>query len=130
MDRARVENEGEEQAGPRPRGGLPFPDRDAAEVLFLVAEATDVPPALLLADTRGRAEVANARHLAMYLMHVGLSRPMDAVGRIFGRHVTTVSHACRVIEDARDDPAFETMVAEIEAMLAKPTGGVTQRAAA
>jgi hypothetical protein len=129
MDRTRG-SEAEEQGGPRPRAGLPLPDPDAAEVLFLVAEATEVPPALLLADTRCRAEVANARHLAMYIMHVGLSRPMDAVGKIFGRHVTTVSHACRLIEDARDDPTFEAMVAEIEAMLVKPARGETHRAAA
>ena len=59
------------------------------------------------------AEVSMARQIAMYLMHVELGRKYAEVGRMFGRDRTTVSHACAVIEDLREDAGFD---AEVEAM--------------
>lgn len=131
MDRTKREWGTDGQTGElRARRLRPLPDHEAAEVLFLVAEATEVPAALLLADTRCRAEIARARHLAMYLMHVALQRRMEAVAHIFGRHHTTVSYACRAIEDARDDPVFEDMVAGLETALAGSDHQEVRRAAA
>ncbi len=57
--------------------------------------------------TRGRANVALARQVAMYLAHVGCGLSLTEAGRLFGRDRTTVAHACGVIEDRRDDPAFD-----------------------
>ena len=50
----------------------------------------------------------------MYLTHVMLSRSIPEVGRLFGRDRTTVSHACCMMEDQRDDPHFEAAVGELE----------------
>lgn len=57
--------------------------------------------------TRGRANVALARQVAMYLAHVVCGMTLTDTGRLFGRDRTTVAHACSVIEDRRDDPLFD-----------------------
>ena len=57
--------------------------------------------------TRGRAKVALARQVAMYLAHVGCGLSLSETGRLFERDRTTVAHACGVIEDRRDDPIFD-----------------------
>jgi hypothetical protein len=58
-------------------------------------------------STRGRAKVALARQVAMYLAHVGCGLSLTETGRLFSRDRTTVAHACGVIEDRRDDPTFD-----------------------
>ena len=57
--------------------------------------------------TRGRARVAHARQVAMYLAHVACGLSLTDTGRLFGRDRTTVAHACTVVEDRRDDPLFD-----------------------
>ncbi|MFA5901498.1 MAG: helix-turn-helix domain-containing protein [Hyphomicrobium sp.] len=57
--------------------------------------------------TRGRAKVALARQVAMYLAHVGCGLSLTQTGLLFSRDRTTVAHACGVIEDRRDDPLFD-----------------------
>ncbi|MCU0955287.1 MAG: chromosomal replication initiator DnaA [Hyphomicrobium sp.] len=64
--------------------------------------------------TRGRARAALARQVAMYLCHVGLRLSLTDVGRTFGRDRTTVSHACGVVEDLRDDPRFDRVLDMLE----------------
>jgi chromosomal replication initiation ATPase DnaA len=56
----------------------------------------------LLQGKRGSENVALTRQVAMYLVHILLSRPMDAVALLFDRERTTVSHACAVVEHLRD----------------------------
>jgi chromosomal replication initiation ATPase DnaA len=58
-------------------------------------------------NTRGRAKIAFARQVAMYLAHVACRLTLTDTGRLFGRDRTTVAHACTVIEDRRDDPVFD-----------------------
>ena len=57
--------------------------------------------------TRGRAKVALARQVAMYLAHVVFGLSLTEVGRLFERDRTTVSYACGVVEDRRDDHSFD-----------------------
>jgi hypothetical protein len=57
--------------------------------------------------SRGRAKVALARQVAMYLAHVACGLTLTDTGKLFGRDRTTVAHACGVIEDRRDDPLFD-----------------------
>lgn len=69
----------------------------------------------VMQGTRGTGSAAQTRQLAMYLVHVLLSRPQDVVGELFGRDRTTVSHACAQIELLRDeDPLLGAEVARIE----------------
>jgi len=71
----------------------------------------------LRAHQRGRAAAAFARQTAMYLAHVHFGLTLSQVGRNFGRDRTTVAHACARIEDSRDDPKVETVLACLEAAL-------------
>lgn len=63
--------------------------------------------------TGGRG-AAFARHIAMYLAHVGFGLSMAKIGRAFGRDRTTVVHACHVIEDRRDEARFDAMIDYLE----------------
>jgi len=92
-------------------------DRAGWCLLRFVAAARGVPTRQLLSPNRGEADVALARQLAMYLMHVVLGRLYQDAGRFFGRDRTTVSHACAVIEDLRDDPEFDAEVSRLERRL-------------
>ena len=83
-------------------------------VIALVASHENVPGSLFLARSRCRSEVARARQLAMYLCHVILGETLTSVGHAFGRDRTTVSHACALIEDMRDDPQFDQAVSDLE----------------
>lgn len=71
----------------------------------------------LRAHQRGRAAAAFARQTAMYLAHVHFGLTLSQVGRNFGRDRTTVAHACARIEDSRDDPKVESVLACLEAAL-------------
>jgi len=79
------------------------------------AAAFGVPVAELRARSRRRAEVAFARQSAMYLAHVALGLTYDAVGSSFRRDRTTAAHACRMVEDRRDDPAVDRLLQTLEA---------------
>lgn len=100
---------------------------EVRELLALVAEATGVAPRLLLHPSRCGADVAEARQLAMYLMHVILQRSYNEIGRSFGRDRTTVAHACARIEDKREDNRFEQVVAGLEERLGASLGEKEQR---
>ncbi|AXS39929.1 helix-turn-helix domain-containing protein [Breoghania sp. L-A4] len=99
------------------RLGAAVYDHDAANCGFVEAAITtvfNVTPEALRAPTRSCAEVALARQVAMYVMHVVFGWSLTSVGRHFGRDRTTAGHACRRVEDQRDDPAFDAMLTAIE----------------
>ena len=83
----------------------------------VVSTALGIGMAEIRGDQRGRAAVAFARQTAMYLAHVHFGLTLSQVGRNFGRDRTTVAHACARIEDSRDDPKVETVLACLEAAL-------------
>lgn len=80
----------------------------------LVAVAADVPVDLLMHQRRLDRRCASARALAMYLAHVGLGLPMTRVAQGFGRHRSTVAHACRTIEERREVAGWDRWVAVLE----------------
>ena len=102
-------------------------DREVYLLTRTVARARGLPLRQMLASGRGKADEAGARQLAMYLAHVLLGRRQDAIGLLFGRDTSTVSYACRVIEDLRDDPVIEAEIAQIESRL--PTAAEDRDAA-
>ena len=79
-----------------------------------VAQATDTPLDEMRAPTRRAAQIAFARQMAMYLSHVALGVSLTRTGACFGRDRTTASHACRVIEEKRDDPDFDLQISRLE----------------
>ena len=66
-------------------------------------------------ETRGNLPAAWMRQVAMYLCHVSLGVSQNNTGRIFCRDRTTVAHACRVVEDARDSATFDRTMEVLEA---------------
>lgn len=86
-------------------------------VTHAVSSAFLVPVNELRAPTRCEARVARARQVAMYLAHVGLGLSYTDAGRLFGRDRTTVAHACRLVEERRDDPRFDASLDYLEQTL-------------
>ena len=78
------------------------------------ATAFAVPVGELHAATRSAPYVAFARQSAMYLAHVSFGLTYSEVGRAFGRDRTTAAHACRLIEERRDDPAVDAVLGSLE----------------
>ena len=120
-------------ANDRTVGGVPWVrhDPDLTEQNSLeavVARAFHLPAADLSAPTR-RADVALARQVAIYVAHVGLAETLTAAGRRFGRDRSTAAHACRRVEDRRDDPGFDGLVAAIEAAVAVARSNAGQEVA-
>jgi len=104
--------------GRRRPGGRREADRQAERCRCLeavVARTFGVPLAELRDRTRGQAPVAFARQVAMYVAHVWFGLSLSAVGRCFGRDRTTVAHACRVIEERREDLRIDRVISAIEA---------------
>ena len=77
----------------------------------------------LRASTRGPADVARARQVAMYACHTLLGLSLTDVGHLFERDRTTVAHACRLVEDLRDDKDFDAMMACLERAVHAPVAG-------
>jgi chromosomal replication initiation ATPase DnaA len=92
-------------------------DPEIARLLELVAAELGVPIRMLVARSRCRAEIAEARWLAMYLAHVALGRSILSLARLFSRNWSTVSRACMHLEDERDRPEFDAFIGRLETML-------------
>lgn len=100
-----------------PAGGRRTARRCCKAVIKLVSRQKNVAAELLTDRRRGRLPIARARQLAMYLSHVVLRRTLLEIGEAFGRDRTTVSYACALIEDLRDDPRFDDEVTALEQQL-------------
>ena len=83
----------------------------------MVASSFETTAERLLRCDRGNARIARARHVSIYLMHTFLSVPITEIANIYGKDRTTVAHACRVIEDLRDTPAFDDRIIELESTI-------------
>jgi chromosomal replication initiation ATPase DnaA len=88
----------------------------------MVANLYGVPIDDLFAHTRRGPRAAFARQVAMYLMHVVYGITMSDVATAFGRHPSTVAHACHRMEDLRDDPQLDCHLTQLEDLLRAATG--------
>ena len=87
-----------------------------------VAHVYGVPLDQLLAATRKHRRAAEARQVAMYLAHVGLGMNLSAVARGFGRDRSTACHACRHVEELREDPEIDRRLTWLEALIRGEAG--------
>jgi hypothetical protein len=90
-------------------------------VEYSISTVFGVSPYEIRSKHRRRENVAFARQVAMYLAHTSGGISLSEVGRIFARDRTTVAHACAVVEDMRDDPAFDRCLAFLEIALISDT---------
>lgn len=123
---AEVENSGRDNSRPdnsRPdnsrRGNGTGCRRDGGKTVHLRVVTCVTDDFAVTADdlgfgSRGSPHVALARQVAMYLCHTGFALSFGTIGRLFGRDRTTVAHACRVIEERRDDIWFDCRIAALE----------------
>jgi len=80
----------------------------------LVAGHYDMALVEVVGRARRSHRATRARHMAMYLAHVVCGLSLAAVGAGFNRDRTTASYACHKMEDARDDPAIDAALADLE----------------
>jgi hypothetical protein len=66
------------------------------------------------ARTRRSRRATRARHVAMYLAHVAFGLNLAVIAVALGRSRRSVARACGLIEDARDDAAFDAALAGLE----------------
>lgn len=83
-------------------------------MIDLMAALFGVPSKELRRLGRTSNDISRLRQIAMYVAHVVLRFSMSDVGRGFGRDRTTVLYACHTVEDLRDDPEFDRIVALAE----------------
>jgi len=98
------------------------PKKEKSQVEFetavkLAAAANGVRVAEICSRSRSRAQVAHARQIAMYLLHVGLGRTAQDTAHMFHRDRSTVSYACARIEDLRDRNDFDHALTCMEHVL-------------
>jgi len=106
-------------AGQKNRGGTAGrPARSELGVAGAVAaHVYGVTQDELMATTRTARPAAEARQAAMYLGHVVFGFTLAEAGRAFHRDRSTAGHACRRVEDRRDDPEYDRMIAWMEVLL-------------
>ena len=92
------------------------------QMLDIAAELFNVSGRDLRSPFRSSTAVSRVRQ-AMYVCHVVLQLNMTEIGKGFGRDRTTVVHACHLIEDMRDDPDFDQLVAYVERTAMQLIGG-------
>jgi len=100
----------------------------AGYVVGLVSLVTGVSAADIYANDRRDARTSRARQLAMYLAYVAWQWPLCRIGAVFGRDRTTVGHACRRIEDMRDNRDMDATVEWLESCLHDLPGPLSLKA--
>ena len=105
--------------------------REALRILIedIVADVFGVDADLLRQPTRGRARIALARQVAMYIAHIGYGLTLTEAGMVFERDRTTVAHACAVVEMRRDDREFDEGVVLLEQIIRAISGTARPHAA-
>lgn len=90
------------------------PERRCWPIVAYVASDFGVNSADITCAARGSQKAAFARQVAIYLARVGFGYSFAAIGECFRRDRTTVAHACRVVEEKRDDIRFDCRMAALE----------------
>lgn len=92
-------------------------DLTCAIALRLAARWSGIPASEVVASRRVSRRVSTARQIGIYLAHTAAGLPLAKVAKYFGRDRTTAAHACRLIEDRRDDRKFDAELADLEDLL-------------
>lgn len=93
---------------------------DVADVIEqMILRAFNLPVRTLRSPSRGPATIAFARQVAIYIAHVEFGMTLTAASSLFGRDRTTGAHACRLVEDRRDDRKIDATIEAIERAIIK-----------
>ena len=83
-------------------------------VTRITSEMVMVAGSRVLERRDKRRMLCHVRQISMYVCHTTLQITQQDISSAFGRHRATVSHACAIVEDRRDDPAFDDFVGAVE----------------
>ena len=110
----------------RPENKIPIElDRARARIVVsAVAMEFSVPEFVLTSRLKGSHQVSYARQIAMYLMRCIYGSTKQRIADIFERHYTTVSHACNLIEEHREDPVLDEKLLNLENFLCQAPQGM------
>ncbi len=106
--------------------GRQRPESPSRFVGDIVAAAFHAGEAELRGRNRGEANIALARQVAVYLLHTRFGMSYASAGACFARDRTTAAHACRKIEERREDARFDTLIDCLERALAMAPDGMAQ----
>jgi hypothetical protein len=101
--------------GQKPKPTCRIVSQLVTEMVFLFGDR-------VMARRDRRRLAAHSRQIAMYVCHVALSLSVDDIAGSFGRERSTVAHACHLVEDRRDNPAYEDFISAVERMVAAVFG--------
>lgn len=101
-----------------PRGQVDGEERLRRMLTEAIGEALGIRSDRILSPVRGTARVALARQVAIYLARTRLGLSFTEAGRLFRRDRTTAAHACRRIEETRDDAVFDALIDSLDAAIA------------
>lgn len=93
------------------------PELACALAIRLASSAFGVATTEISSGRRSSRRVSTARQTGMYLAHTAAGLPLTKVAEYFGRDRTTAAHACRLIEDRRDDSKFDDELIELENLM-------------
>src|SRR5689334_11829024 len=88
----------------------------------VAAHSFGVPIESMTADEAGTRRDTRARHVAMYLSRMVLKLRAPEIARAFRRTHPAVLNACKRVEEAREDPAFDRTVEWLETTLRRAAG--------
>jgi chromosomal replication initiation ATPase DnaA len=86
-------------------------------VMAAVALEFGIPDIEVYSRTKGNSRSSFARQTAMYLIHIVYEINLSRVARTFNRDRSTASHACRVVEESREDPIMDEKLMRLEQFL-------------
>ncbi len=103
---------------PGPRLPASLPIRIACRIVRqMIAEVILLLDGRVMLRRDRRRFTCQVRQIAMYVCHVALGISMSDIGQALGRDRSTVTHACHVVEDRRDDLAFDEFISSIERLV-------------
>ena len=88
----------------------------------VAAHSYGIPLDAITASEIGSDRAVKARQVAMYLSRTVLKLGAREIARAFRRTHPAVLHACRRVEEARDDPGFDRTVEWLESFLRRAAG--------
>lgn len=86
----------------------------AGLAVHMAAARTGGRPDRIFEGGRLDPRTSKTRWLAMYLSHIVFGWPLERVADVFGLNRSTAAAACRWVEDARDDPALDDLLGQLE----------------
>jgi hypothetical protein len=101
---------------PRPPASLPL-KLVCRIVRQMVSELAFMLGDRVMVRRERRRPSCHARQISMYVCHVALRMSLSDIAQAYGRDRSTVSHACHVVEDRRDELAFDDFVSAVERLV-------------